>query len=281
MTKNNTTASSLKKYASLATESFTLPDICLRIREILDDHRSDSEDIARLIAVDPSLSGKILKLANSALFRFPSQIDSISKAVSVIGGEALYNLVVAETATTAFKAYDTPLINLEEHWQSSVYTGVIAKYLAKQMGVRGSDRFFVNGILLNLSELVVAKFNPGLYRNYTLLSEGAPWDRQQAIFGFDFAHLSGLIMEKWQLPLPLYYPVQHVNNTEKQYHEKDIALLACALRVTICQARPEASKDIDLFSPATNIMSAISPDSLENITAYANNEAKKISSLIY
>ena len=53
-----------QKLLNFATRSFSLPDICLRIREVLDDNRSDAQDIGRLIALDPSLTAKILKLAN-------------------------------------------------------------------------------------------------------------------------------------------------------------------------------------------------------------------------
>ena len=60
----------LEQYVAQATQSFTMPDICIRLRSVLDDPRSDISDIGKLISVDPSLSGKILKLANSALFRF-------------------------------------------------------------------------------------------------------------------------------------------------------------------------------------------------------------------
>ena len=85
----------LNKYVALAAKSFALPEVCIRIRAVLDDPRSSAEDLGALISVDPSLTAKVLRLANSALFRFPSQVESISKAISVIGGEALYNLVVA------------------------------------------------------------------------------------------------------------------------------------------------------------------------------------------
>ena len=60
----------MEKYVEYATQSFTLPNICLRLRDVLDDNRSDMDDIARLIGIDPSLTAKILKMANSALFRF-------------------------------------------------------------------------------------------------------------------------------------------------------------------------------------------------------------------
>ncbi|MBD3586530.1 HDOD domain-containing protein [Salinimonas sp. HHU 13199] len=271
----------LEKLVAYAANSFTLPDVCLRLREVLDDHRSDADDIARLISVDPSLTAKILKLANSALFRFPSQIDSISRAVNVVGGEALYNLSVAETANAAFKTFDSHLIDQEKHWNESVYCGMAAKYLARHVGLRGSERFFVTGILHNLSELVMAKYDADGYQQY--LSEDSkllPWEKQQLVFGFDFAHLSGLILERWQLPLPLFYPVRNLHNVQKQANEVDIALLACAQRVTIREKRQDGQENIDLFTPAIANSLDIEGEALGNAVIYANQETSKIASLI-
>ena len=73
---------SLDKYVAFATKSFTMPEVCVRIRETLDDPRSSAEDIGSLISIDPSLTAKVLRLANSSLFRFPSQIESVAKAVN-------------------------------------------------------------------------------------------------------------------------------------------------------------------------------------------------------
>ena len=98
---------SLLEITRVAGQSFALPDICVRIRSMLDDGQSDLADIGRVIALDPSLSSKLLKLANSPLFRFESQIDSLAKAINIIGGEALYNLVMAETASSAFEHFSS------------------------------------------------------------------------------------------------------------------------------------------------------------------------------
>lgn len=271
----------LEKLVAYAANSFALPDVCLRLREVLDDHRSDADDIARLISVDPSLTAKILKLANSALFRFPSQVDSISRAVNVVGGEALYNLSVAETANAAFKTFDSHLIDQEKHWNESVYCGMAAKYLARHVGLRGSERFFVTGILHNLSELVMAKYDPKGYERY--LAEDSkllPWEKQQLVFGFDFAHLSGLILERWQLPLPLFYPVRNLHNLQKQANEVDIALLACAQRVTIREKGQDGQENIDLFTPAIANSLDIEGEALGNAVIYANQETSKVASLI-
>ena len=69
---------SLDKYVAFAAKSFTLPDMCVRLRSTLDDPHSSAEDIGQLISADPSLTAKVLRLANSSLFRFPSQIETLS-----------------------------------------------------------------------------------------------------------------------------------------------------------------------------------------------------------
>ncbi|NMH59178.1 HDOD domain-containing protein [Alteromonas ponticola] len=272
---------SLTKYVSYASQSFTLPDICLRIRDILDDHRSDADDIARLISVDPSLTAKILRLANSALFRFPSQIGSISKAVNVIGGEALYNLVVAETANTAFTQFNSPLINPDQHWRNSVFCGMVAKYLAKHCRIRGIERFFVMGILQNLSELVVAKCSPEKYEAYLNDdSDLLPWVKQLSHFKFTFAHCSGTIMESWRLPLSLYFPVVHLHNDKQKVVDAEIAVLAIAVRTLFNEQQEDDNNKIELISPELEKIIKIEKETINDAIHYSRRETDMIASLV-
>ncbi|MCW8091590.1 HDOD domain-containing protein [Alteromonas sp. ASW11-130] len=272
---------SLTKYVTYASQSFTLPDICLRIRDILDDHRSDADDIAKLISVDPSLTAKILRLANSALFRFPSQIGSISKAVNVIGGEALYNLVVAETANTAFAKFDSPLVNQDQHWRNSVYCGMVAKYLAKNCRIRGIERFFVMGILQNLSELVIAKCSPDKYENYLNDdSDLLPWEKQLNHFKFTFAQCSGTIMESWRLPLALYFPVIHLHDKKQKVADAEIAVLAVAVRTMFNEQQQEEDNKIEFLPPELEKIITIQQDTLDDAIHYSRRETDMIASLV-
>ncbi|NVK54769.1 MAG: HDOD domain-containing protein [Alteromonadaceae bacterium] len=267
----------MNKYIQYATRSFTLPDVCMRLRGVLDDPRSGSEDIANLISIDPSLTAKLLKLANSSLFRFPSQIESIAKAVSVIGGEALYNLVIAETANIAFKHFDNECLILDKHWEQSVYTGMIAKYLAREMNLRGSDRFFVMGILQNLSELVIAKHEPAKYQKYIKDDSAAlPWERQVAHFGFYFSECSGAIMEQWQLPMPLFYPVKFAHNKAKLASDLDVSLLTCAIRLTAAHYQRERYPQLDIISPDMVRLLPLEEEVLHNANLFAQKETNKV-----
>ena len=273
---------SLDKYVAFATKSFTMPEVCVRIRETLDDPRSSAEDIGSLISIDPSLTAKVLRLANSSLFRFPSQIESVAKAVNVIGGEALYNLVIAETANSAFKCFDNQHIDLDKHWYGSVFCGMVAKSLAMRLNIRGAERFFVMGILHNLSELVVAKRDPKRYQAYTSIENTElPCMNQQAYFGFTFAQCSGIILERWLLPLVLFYPVSHMNDVDKQHVDIDIALLALAHRITLSQVDDERYADIELFSPNIANIVDLDMEMIGNAIDYAEQETAKIVSLIH
>ena len=272
----------LNKYVALAAKSFALPEVCIRIRAVLDDPRSSAEDLGALISVDPSLTAKVLRLANSALFRFPSQVESISKAISVIGGEALYNLVVAETANSAFKSFNTSHIDLDKHWYQAVYCGMVAKCLARHLGIRGSERFFVMGILQNLSELVVAKHSSDLYKIYQddKVCE-LPFVRQIRHFGFTFSECSGTILENWKLPLVLYYPVMNANDPTKQDADTDIGILALASRITAMQHNKECYGEIELFSKEIANSVSADMDAISNAITFADIETTKVAMLIH
>lgn len=271
---------SLDKYVSFATKSFSLPDICLRIREVMDAPDFNVEDVETLIGLDPSLSAKVLRLANSALFRFPSQVDSIKKAINVIGGEALYNLVVAETANSAFKHFDTHTIKLDKHWYKSVYCGLVAKYLARIKGLRGAERFFVMGILQNLSELVVANYSPELYKQYLADASSASLEQKQIRhFGFTFSHCSGTILKHWQLPLVLYYPLMHINDKSRIASDVDVAVLSLASRITTMQHDAVSGMEIELLlSETANI---VDMQAVDNAILFADKETAKVSMLIH
>lgn len=197
-----------------ASKNLTLPQTSLKLRDTLDDPRSSADDIAKVMSVDPSLSAKVLKLANSALFRFPSEVTSVSKAVNVIGGEATYNISMVETANMVFKSMEVSKNTLNTFWQKSVQTGLIAQSIAQQVKLRGSSRFFVMGVLLNLSELVCIAKQPDQHNDYEqkLAQDGnLPLEEQQQLFGFTFAQVSGAILENWKIPDTLYEPLKRLN----------------------------------------------------------------------
>lgn len=268
-------------YAKNATQSFALPDICVRIRKMLDDKNSDIEDIADVVSLDPALTSRMLKLANSSLFRFPSQIDSISKAVSVIGGEALYNLVMAETASSAFEHFSTENIDLQRFWKQSIYASLVAKHLAKMVRLRGSERFFLLGLLHNLGEIVVASQSPELAakcENYDV--NILPWERQEKVLGFTYAQLSSQVLSLWHLPEPLCYPVAQQHNQKLALEVKEIAVMYIAVRAALVMVSVGLYSEEQLIDAKVLKKLSIDQDDLSDAMKYALREAGSLLSIM-
>ena len=270
-----------KDVARVASQSFVLPDICVRIRSMLDDDNASLDEIGDLIALDPSLSSKLLKLANSSLFRFESQIDTLSKAISVIGGEALYNLVMAETASSAFEHFSSDVIDLNRFWLQSVYAGLVAKHLAKIAKVRGSERFFVLGLLHNIGELLVAVQAPQLAIESSKFDEKiSPWKRQQQVLGFDYASCSAELMQFWRLPSQLYIPVMHIHDENKALKDKETAIIYCAVRASIAMATKGLYSVSQLIPPSVLKSLKLEDYDMNAAVKFANMEADAIISIM-
>jgi len=260
--------------ARVASQSFALPDICVRIRSMLDDGQSDLEDIGRLIALDPSLSSKLLKLANSPLFRFESQIDSLAKAINIIGGEALYNLIMAETASSAFEHFSSDVIDLKRFWLQSIYAGLVAKHLAKMVRIRGSERFFLLGLLHNLGELLVAVQAPDLAIACCKYDEKtSPWKLQRQVLGFDYANCSAKLMEFWHLPSQLYIPMMDLHNENKALENKDIAIIYTAVRAGVAMAHDNLYSTSQLVTPLILKYLKLDQEDLKDAVKFASMEA--------
>lgn len=270
-----------KKYASKVKDSFALPEVAVNIREILDSPQSDAEDIAALIALDPSLCSKLLKLANSSLFRFPSQISSISKAISIIGGEALYILVMSETAANAYQHFENDVVNLERFWKHSVMCGLMGQNLSKTLKVRGSERFFLMGLLNNFAELVVAKQNPELTKKCdSKLAEQFPWVSQKNILGFYYADCTAEILKSWNLPTQLHEPLINIHNAESAVTNKEVAVLYLSYRIalkvaygrTFAQRNPIDGRVLDSLD--------LHYEDLESVSKQTQMEAKEMLHLL-
>lgn len=272
---------SIEKFADYASESFTIPEVCVKLRGMLDGGRHSLDDIGQLIAIDPNLSAKILRLANSSLFRFPSQIESVTKAISIIGGEALYNIVMAETASQAFRHFDSDLISIDRHWHNSVYCGMAAKHTASLLKKRGAERFFVMGILQGIAELVIAKNAPEQYANVISQSaSGFPWQRQNQAMGFAFAQCSGAILERWKLPLTLYYPVAKMHNTARVKQDTDVAIMTFAAQLTEAQSDKVRYQSVEIWEDDTKPMLDLSDEDIAEIIDTTERDTARVALMI-
>lgn len=221
-------------YAQKATDIFVLSDSFIRIKELIDDETSTIDDIAEVILLDPALSGSILKLANSSFFNYPGKIDTISKAVLILGITEVYNLVIAYFSTEAFKQLSADVDFLEDFWERSVDCALLIKFLGSKLRIANAERLFILGLLHNLGELVVKQFLPEKIPLCRIkdVSESLA-DKQRTELGFTFGDCSSELLKLWRLPFSLIEPIRYQDLDNFTLATPETKLMYIAKRIMV------------------------------------------------
>lgn len=179
------------------------PDVCVKVFDLIESNDASAREIGDVISHDPSLTARLLRLVNSSYFNFPRRIDTISRAVTVLGVRELYSLVIAVTAIRSFSNLPVKLVNIDTFWRHSLYSGIIARNLARQCRILHPERLFVGGLLHDIGSLALYARQPELMRDLLLVSDGDEAILHQAELaelGFSHADVGGALAERWHLP---------------------------------------------------------------------------------
>jgi HD-like signal output (HDOD) protein len=180
----------------------SLPEVYLKFRQLMDDPHSSPPDFAQVVGCDPNLTALVLKFVNSPLYGFSGSINNIRAAISLLGTNRLYDLVLA--ATVMKLDYPDTILPLRTFWRCSLYSGILARLLGRQLHVDDSESLFVAGLLHQIGYLVLyAKF-PEQAKKALLKAEAENLPAhvtELAILGFHYGHVGAKLMALWRLPV--------------------------------------------------------------------------------
>jgi len=204
----------LQDIVNQASTLFVLPDSVTRLKACMDDEASSIEDISDVISFDPALSTQLLRVANSAMYRFPNKIDTVTKAIQVVGTRSTYDLALAFGVSHAFQDVDEQIIDIDRFWEQSVSCGLLAKYFADIRNQNEPERLFVAGLLHNIGELIIASIYPESARKIQgFNAKVTPSELQMGVLGFTVNSLSASVIKLWGIPAGIYQPIGAIHHT--------------------------------------------------------------------
>jgi putative nucleotidyltransferase with HDIG domain len=182
----------------------SLPEIYIRVSEMLDNPRVTAPKIGETVQTDPAISTRILKMVNSAYYGLPNQVSSISKAIIILGRERLKQILIGSVLGGIFTSVNNESFSMQSFWQHSIKTAIIARELAMQADdVEEPDALFTAGLLHDIGRLIIAGKLPDLNGQIEDLIQRNQVDRTQAeykILGFTHAELGAALMRQWGFP---------------------------------------------------------------------------------
>lgn len=197
------------------TELTSFPDIFFRIKEVLEDESASADRIAKVVSTDMSLSAKLIKLVNSPLYGFSQTIDSISRAVALVGGKELSTLALGISAINYFKDIPPELIDMEAFWRHSITCGIFAKILAGTQTGLSPERFFIAGLLHDVGRLILFKKLPYASTEAMLFARenSIPLpEAELSVMGFIHTDISKPLLAAWKFPEGLSSMINYHHN---------------------------------------------------------------------
>jgi len=180
-----------------------LPTVYYRVREQLESPDGTIAEVARLVESDPAITAGILRLVNSAFYGFSRKIETVERAIPILGMQQTHDLVLAMTISAVFDGIQPQSMDMKHYWQHCMMTALGARELAHVACGPASDRLFVIGLLADIGHPVMYQTVPELALEARAEAEAGnePLSvSERRIVGCDFAEVGAALMDNWQLP---------------------------------------------------------------------------------
>jgi len=179
----------------------TIPAVLAKILELSESVDANGKDLIAVVEKDQALTGKMLRLANSAFFGQNRRVATIWRAVLLLGFSTVRNLALGVKVWDALST-GVPRQRVEELWGHAVAVAGAAKALAAKLRSGDPDETFTAGLLHDVGRLVLAmRFKDDYWEATQGALEREPVDAQErSAFGVDHAEVGAWLLEAWALP---------------------------------------------------------------------------------
>jgi len=238
---------SLEKLIERSGKLGSLPAIVYKVFEVMDDSKSTAAKIGKVINDDPALTARLLKLVNSPFYGFTAKVDTVYRAVALIGHKELRSVVVAASAINVFDGIPSNLVSMKDFWQRSLRVAVTARVLAAFKREKQIERFFIAGLLHDIGSLLLYLKAPEEMATALQMQQTENVSASSAekdVLGFDFAEVGGGLLKKWNLPPQICASVRYQLNPENAPEkEQSAAWLVCLANEIVDKHLIEKIKD--------------------------------------
>ncbi len=241
----------------------TLPSILLRLNSVLADPKSSAQDVAKLIAEDPVLTTRILKLVNSAYFGFSRQITTLTHAIVILGFREIKTMVLASKIFDFFKTsykkvkkyFDINLL-----WTHSLGCAIISKNIAGRINYDEPESMFVAGLIHDIGKVVemhcLTEYIP---RIFALIEEKniSMWEAEYSLWQLTHAQIGKVMADMWDFPPMLEEVIAcHHNPSQADVYGTETAIVHLAN----CLCRT-----LNVGSGGDNLIPHVDPSTWEKI----------------
>lgn len=286
LTREQAVASAIREISHIAT----LPEITLKIIELVESPTSTAQDLHKVIANDPALCSRILKVVNSAFYGLPGQIGSINRAIVLLGMNAVKNIAIAASLAKLFRGGSiTPDFSAKDLWTHSIAVATASKMIADTIKLGLSDEAFLAGLIHDLGVIVEIQYDR--HKLIEVLSRVKPdtdgnptsdmLDAEVEVYGANHQDFGQGLCEKWKFPKSFALVTGYHHRPQELASEmRTLVNVVCVgdclaarlkqgfrLDIKDPTVPPDVLDDLRLTSEQVEAIAARMPEQLETVNA--------------
>ncbi|NEM04630.1 HDOD domain-containing protein [Geodermatophilus normandii] len=169
---------------------------------------ASARTLSGVLAADVALSGRVMKLANSAYFGMSGRATTLQFAVTVVGFTAVRTM-----ATVALTCLDDESQLPDGFWESSTAVALAASVLAPRSGSRSQDALCL-GLLAQVGVALLHADDPAGYRELAAAHRPSAARRAAEVgrYGISALRLSAVALAQWGFPSAMVAPLAAVDD---------------------------------------------------------------------
>ena len=266
----------------------SFPEVAIRVNEMVNDPDASATDIGKVISQDPALTTALLKVANSPLYGFSREVDTVSRAVALLGGKQIRDLTLATSAENTFKDIPNELLSMDDFWYHSLCCALSAQELADLSKIKKIESVFIAGLLHDIGQLVIFHKVPDMAVKSLMQSLDEPpggmelYQAEREVMGFDHAQLGAALVKSLGLPESLQTCIAfHHEPSKAEDYKIEVALthiansLACLIEIN-----SRALEDAPPIDPVAWEITGLSEDVVDTVIETVSEKVAEMKSAL-
>lgn len=227
----------------------TLPTVAQEMLSNLDDDNTSLDVICEKVALDQSLTAKMLRLANSSYYGANSKVVTLQQAVTLLGLKNVKELILMASIESSFPISNCPNFDATAFWRHSIATAICAEMISRTLKMK-HDFAFTAGLLHDIGRLVLVTRFPTDYQQvltYRDQEDCSLLDAERAMMGIDHIVVGWLLAKEWEFS----DAIQDAIRGHHQPDDKNLNSIASLIHVanSIVHALDLSKTEYDLVPP--------------------------------
>lgn len=190
------------------------PLVATKLLELLRKPDTETRELVTTLSLDPAVSARVLKMANSVIYDQPRQVTTVERAIIIIGQNTLRNMALDSSLRNAKRTYGL----LERRlWENSIASAVACRLIARTAGSYDSEEAYLAGLLHHIGKTLMINHDKVLYQEVQRIvdtGEGELIDVERGLFAYSHDMVGAALLDYWNFPEQLIAATHHHHDFE-------------------------------------------------------------------